>query len=341
MSPKSFLRAPLALAYCLGLAGAAERNDGRARILMFHGTPRSRARALERVLRYVRRHFDVVPLAQVARDAASRDVRFRRQVAITFDDGLRNNVEVAYPILRRLGMPATFFVCPALIDARRWLWNHEARQRLKRLSGSASDIESIVQQMKALPLDRRHAMEESIRARTPDFAPTAVERHEFDLAGWDELRGLDPAVITLGSHTLTHPILTSLSPASLERELGESRRALERKLGRAVEQFAYPNGDFDDAVLACARRHYPVAVTVEEGFVATGADPLRLARVNASWNPLRLALALHREKARGDPYFFVTPISQSGSQVASSGNTVMSAMHSTIMKKKGSEASAT
>ncbi|HWA37352.1 MAG TPA: hypothetical protein VG873_05750, partial [Burkholderiales bacterium] len=75
---KALLRAPLAAAYYLGVAGAGERNDGRARILMFHGTPRARAATLERMLRYVRRHFDVVPLARIARDAAAGDIRFRR-----------------------------------------------------------------------------------------------------------------------------------------------------------------------------------------------------------------------------------------------------------------------
>lgn len=296
MNAARLLRAPLAVGYFLGITGMASRNDGCARILMLHGTPRSEARRLERMLRWLRRHFEVVPLAQIARDAARGDVRFRRQVALTFDDGLRNNVEVAYPILKRLGLPATFFVCPSLIDAGRWLWNHEARQRLLRMSRSAHDIDAIVRQMKALPLDKRVEMERSIRARTREFQPTPEERHRFDLAGWQELRSLDPSIVTIGSHTLTHAILTSLQPGELEAELGDSRRVLESRLGRGVEELAYPNGDFNEAVLACARRHYATAVSVEDGFVRQADDPLRLPRVNAPFSVFRLALAVHREK---------------------------------------------
>jgi peptidoglycan/xylan/chitin deacetylase (PgdA/CDA1 family) len=340
MTLTSLLRAPLAAGYLVGALGASERNDGRARVLMFHGTPRRNARALERALRYLKRLFDVVPLAELARDAAAGDVRFRRQVALTFDDGLRSNVEVAWPILRRLGLPATFFVCPGLIEQRRWLWNHEARQRLRRLSRTAGEIEAIVEQMKALPLDQRHAMEAGIRAATPRFAPTAEEREAFDLADWDALRTLDPALISIGSHTLTHPVLTSLDGRGVERELGESRRALEAKLDRAVEQFAYPNGGFDSRVLEAARRHYSVAVTVEGGFVAPGADPLCLPRITAAWNPLRLALALHRGKPAGR-YFFVAPMIASGSQVAIDGNAITTTSATTIMQKKGIDASAT
>jgi peptidoglycan/xylan/chitin deacetylase (PgdA/CDA1 family) len=336
--------APLALAYWMGVAGSGRRNNGCARILMFHGTPRSHAAAFARGLRYLTRSFDIVPLGSIASDAASADVRFRRQIALTFDDGLRNNVEVAYPILKELGIPATFFVCPGLIEQRGWLWNHEARRRLRRLdslsglsrdTGGPAEVEAFVEWMKKLDLAGRQAVQARIRAATPRFAPTAEERHEFDLAGWEELRRLDPALLTLGSHTLTHPILPSLNAAGIESEVSQSRRILEARLDRAVDLFAYPNGDVDAATHDCVRRHYRAAVTVEEGWVDAGCHLHLLPRISAPWSALKMALALHRN------YFFVTPTRVSGSQVASSGNTVMSAMHSTIMKKNGSEASAT
>jgi peptidoglycan/xylan/chitin deacetylase (PgdA/CDA1 family) len=344
---RTLVSAPLALAYWLGVAGAAKRNNGRGRILMLHGIPRQHAGLFRRVLKYIRRNFEVVPLEVLAAGAASgTDTGLRTRLAITFDDGLRNNVEVAYPILKALGAPATFFVCPELIDEGRWLWNHEARQRLRTLApaarlelahelGGDKDVESIIYRMKRLPPYDRSRAEQRIREATPGFAPSAAERHQFDLAGWDELRGLDPSVVTLGSHTLTHPILTTLSGEEAEREIAGSRRLLERRLERAVESFAYPNGDADDEVLACVRRNYRSAVSVEEGQVAPGCDPHMLPRINVPGSVLRLALSLHRD------HFLVTPTSVSGSQVASSGNSVISAMHSTIMKKNGSEASAT
>jgi peptidoglycan/xylan/chitin deacetylase (PgdA/CDA1 family) len=311
---------------------------------MFHGTPRSRAAAFARVLHYLKRNFDIVPLGSIAADAGARDVRFRGQIALTFDDGLRNNVEVAYPLLKALGIPATFFVCPGLVERRQWLWNHEARQRLLRLdsldalareTGGPAQVEPFIAWMKTLEIARRQAVQERVRAATPRFAPGAAERHEFDLAGWDELRRLDPAIVTIGSHTLTHPILPSLDAAAIEAEVAKSRAVLEARLDRVVDLFAYPNGDVDAATHECVRRHYRAAVTVEAGWVDGGCDLHLLPRINANWNVLKMALAMHRD------YFFVTPTRASGSQVASSGNTVISAMHSTIMKKNGSEASAT
>jgi len=343
IGPKALARAPLALAYWLGVAGGAQRERSCARILMLHGTPRRYAPAFERQLRFLMRQFEIVPLAALADALESETAPLRRRVALTFDDGLRSNVEVAYPVLRRLGVPATFFVCPALVDHGRWLWNHEARQRLQRLPLKAEEIEAKVESMKRLDMADRMREEERIRAATPGFAPTAAERSDFDLASWEELRRLDPRVVTIGSHTLTHPILTSLDAVALEREVAQSRRLLETRLGRPVELFAYPNGDQSAAVRECVRRHYRAAVSVEEGWVGPLCDPYLMPRVSVPSGALRLAWALHRPMPQPmtGSYFFATPTSASGSQVASSGNAVISAMHSTIMKKKGSEASAT
>jgi peptidoglycan/xylan/chitin deacetylase (PgdA/CDA1 family) len=340
MKLKILRSAPLALAYWLGIAGAAQRDDGRARILMLHGVPRRQRALLERMLRYLKRHFDIVPLEELAGAVARRE-RLSRRVAITFDDGLRNNVEVAYPILRALGVHATFFLCPQLIEERAWLWNQEMRQRLRRLpslhelsmqTGGPREVEAFVEWMKNLDLPRRREVEARVRAATPNFTTTQAERHQFELAGWDELRRLDPRVVAIGSHTLTHPILPSLSAADLEREVSHSRRLLEQRLQRKVTLFAYPNGDASPAVYECVKKNYSAAVTTEEGYVAAGCDAHLLPRVNLPGDVLRLALALHRR---------VAPSNASGSQVASSGKTAISAMHSTIMKKNGSDASAT
>lgn len=260
---------------------AKRRAAAPARILMFHGTPRRHATELEWQLRYLRRRFEVVPLGE---QAARRGT-----IALTFDDGLRSNVEVAYPILQKLGLPATFFVCPGLIDERRWLWTHEARARLRALGAGAEAIERRVQRMKGMDLPARRAAEERLRDETPGYRPSAEDREAHDLAGWDELARLDPALVAIGSHTHTHPILTRLSRDEAENEICGSREVLEQRLGRPVELFCYPNGDVSAMVLELARRTYRVAVTASPGGVQPGCDPLLLPRHPAPRGLLRLA----------------------------------------------------
>lgn len=256
---------------------------------MYHGTPAADAAALERQLRVLSLVFPVVPLADIV---SGRGRNGRARVALTFDDGLRSNVAVAYPILRRLGLSATFFVCPGLIERGAWLWNHEARERLRTLApaalaelaaavGAPAELETFVEWMKTLAIATRQRLEQAIRAATPQFRPSRAQHEDFDLAEWDELARLDERVVTIGSHTMSHPILTSLTADETEAELRDSRAALEKRLRRPVTLFCYPNGDLNDAALGCARRYYRSAVTVERGAVPPAADPHRLPRFAA------------------------------------------------------------
>ena len=282
--------ATAALAYWMGVAGRGRRHG--ARILTIHGTPRRRAAELERQLRYVRRQFRVVPLAQLV-DGLHARADLHRMVALTFDDGLRNNVEVAYPMLRRLGLPATFFICPGLVEEGRWLWTHEMRCRLRRLA--IADVDAFVEWMKRLGITARLEVEEAVREATREFVPTLAERSEFDLAGWDQLRRLEPALIAIGSHTLTHPVLPSMGSNEIEPEIRESRHLIEQRLGRPADVFAYPNDDHNGVVRDLVRRHYRAAVAGGgRKVIEHGVDTHILPRLHVPRGALRLALAMHR-----------------------------------------------
>jgi peptidoglycan/xylan/chitin deacetylase (PgdA/CDA1 family) len=268
--------APAALSAWLGL-----RRPRGARILMYHGTPRRDAAWLERQLAWLARCFRVLRLE----DILGLPADCSPCVALTFDDGLRSNVQVAYPILKKLRLPATFFVCPGLIDGAAWLWNHEARQRLRH----AGESTEVVEWMKQLPSRLRQEVEARLREVTPGFSPSREQRADFDLASWDELRSLDPRIVSIGSHTLTHPILPMSPPQEIQAEVARSRARLEAELQRPVDTFAYPNGAYDDTVRDCVRRNYRIAVAVEESAVTPASDPYLLPRVCAPRGALRLA----------------------------------------------------
>lgn len=246
---------------------------------MYHGTPRSKAVLLERQFLILATMFDVVPLDRLGEPGGRR-----RRVALTFDDGLRSNVTVAYPLLKKLGIPATFYVCPELIDKRRWLWNHEMRARLATLErknfvalaehhNAPAEREPFIQWMKTLDLASRRPVEQAVRRATRYFVSTAEQRELFDLASWDELARLDPRIVTIGAHTLTHSILTSLTEAEAEHEIVESGRRIENRLQRPVAHFCYPNGDVNAFVIECTRRHYTTASSTVPGRVGPNDDP--------------------------------------------------------------------
>lgn len=299
-----------ALALVTGASGWLARRQNVRRIVMLHGVgPEDLpAPALKAQLAWLARRFCVVPLPALVR-GLEEGRPGAGEVALTFDDGLKNHVEAALPVLRRLGLPATFFVCPGLIESRRWLWNHEARARLsalpdaervtllRRLGAPGGDVEDAVAWMKSLGLAARTGVEDAIRSATPAFTPSAAQRERFDPLTWDDLASLDPALVTVGSHTLTHPILPTLDDATLAHELQASRALLERQLGRAADLFCYPNGSADARVRAAAARVYRAAVTTESGCVGPGAGRHALPRIPVAERVALLAWRLHRPAA--------------------------------------------
>jgi peptidoglycan/xylan/chitin deacetylase (PgdA/CDA1 family) len=100
---------------------------------------------------------------------------------------------------------------------------------------------------------------------------------------WPEIEALDRSLITVGSHTSTHPILPSLDDRGIERELGGSLAEL-RAHGLAQDRplLCYPNGDHDYRVLEAARRHYHGACMTTKGLVNAGTAPHELPRIGAN-----------------------------------------------------------
>ena len=300
------------LALRTGASTARAKAIKAGRILMFHGVGDEDypAGEFEAHLRYLKRNFDVIAFETLLRRLAGFSGTLASSVVLTFDDGLRNNFTVAYPILLRLNLPATFFVCPGLIESQRWLWNQEARARLCVLSGSdrwqfavrwqlaaGEDLEKIIEAMKTLPLKRRHEIEQALRELTPGFQASPEQCAACDVMSWDQLRSMDRELITVGSHTVNHPILSTLPPDQLRFEIIESRRWLEDKLGREVKCFCYPNGALNPAVVAQVRQVYAAAVTTERGFVISTSDRHGLPRISSAETLPLLAWRMHRPGA--------------------------------------------
>lgn len=295
------------ISHVTGMALRKARAIRLPRVLMYHtvdpeGIPPAAFRAQ---LDVIRREFEPISLPKLL--SRYRDGRCTgREVALTFDDGVRNHLTTAYPLLREADVPATFFLCSGLIDSGQWVWNTEARARLQGLRAAerkalatregwpAHAVEAIVEWAKGLAPDRRQAFENAVRAHTPAFEPTPMQQDLFAPMTWDEVHSLDPALITIGSHTVSHPILTTLSAREQTEELTASRARLEAQLGREVDIFCYPNGDSDPAVVEAVRKSYRWAVTTEESFWGPGHDPCRLPRIPAAPHHALFVRRMHK-----------------------------------------------
>ncbi|MEM7204035.1 MAG: polysaccharide deacetylase family protein [Planctomycetota bacterium] len=190
--------------------------------------------------------YECLPFGEAA--ARHREGRSRRPLlAITFDDGALDNVEHAAPVLEAAGVRATFFLPVEAIERREALWHDElgfAVQALPPPDAATPDhpgsARTAVARAKAMPAAERRRWIDALRTAAPQAEVPAWA----SLMSWEDARALRDAGHEIGSHSMSHDILTGCSDAALHREIADSKRDLETRLG-PIESFCYPNGDHD------------------------------------------------------------------------------------------------
>ncbi len=253
-------------------------------------------------LRWLKRHFSVQGLEGLRRwYDGKRPAEPKPAVLLTFDDGYRNNLTVAAPILKEEGVPALFFLTTGLIGTTNVLWNDEVRVRVLHWpeaeiampsgGNSVAPVETaarralsdkINQACKQLTEQRLGEYLEYLREKTPSVGVMDDPEARAFLT-WDEARDLARSGFEIGSHTVSHPILSRIDQGRVRAELRESKAALERELGQPCRALAYPNGtvhDVNATVLEEVRAAgYDWAFMTTPVWQKPGGDPHRIARI--------------------------------------------------------------
>ena len=262
----------------------------------YPSSPGVAARGLWHQLKLVRAAGNVVALESAIADLAEGRPLPPRAVALTFDDGYNDNLETVVPMLRRLELPATFFLVTGLLDRAVGPWwetlawaiasaRHTAVEWRNRRLVAGRDKHAyktmlgLAEQLKACDANERwQAIDEVIELLEPRGSKADIGELFLD---WEGARRL-AAEQSIGSHTSFHNILSAETAEAQRHDLDESRRRLESELERPVKTLAYPNGtarDYGDATLAAAEHAgYAAAVTTIEGRNRATTPRLELRR---------------------------------------------------------------
>lgn len=251
-------------------------------------------------MQYLARHFQFLSLDQLAStQAPSRGDR--PCVAVTFDDGYRDNFVHAFPLLREMQIPATIFLTTGYIDTGKLAWYDEVRLAFKLTSRPRISLQSIGGPSASLGTEqgRLQAMELTLSwLRNIDNASRLLRLPELfkhlrvtgqlilpaTMLGWNEIRQMNKAGMEFGAHTVTHPVLGTLPISRLQDEILGSKTTLEDRLQLPVRHFAYPFGKPSDlcgnAKQVVQAAGFQTAVTTIPGLNLPGQDLLELKRLS-------------------------------------------------------------
>ncbi len=260
------------------------------------------ASRFDEVCGWVKSWFDVLPL-----DAAVAHLKAgtlpARAACITFDDGYADNHDVALPILLRHGLPATFFIATGFLDGGR-MWNDAVIEAV-RLAGDstlrvgelgdfdvgipaakAAAIDAIIRKIKYLPVAERHVIAQRIATAAQVSLPENL------MMTSRQVKGMRDAGMQIGAHTVSHPILASLTDSQARAEIKGSKDFLEQLLGERVGLFAYPNGkpgeDYLPASVDVVRSlGFDAAVSTQGGASHLGDDVFQIKRFTP-WDATRM-----------------------------------------------------
>lgn len=234
---------------------------------------------LEKEIDQIAGQFDFLSIDQAVDFLEGKRHLKRDSIVVTFDDGYRGIYDFAYPVLRRKGVPAIFYLCTDYVGTAR-LFDHDRLFYLIQTAMKASlPIDGLLQPVRALrrdvPIDSaspiRHCspleatrrlleicskteldafmrlLQEKLDVGETDFPSDAA------IVGWEAVKEMAQGGMTFGSHTASHSLLTQVDPKVVLEELRLSKASLEAQLHRKADHLAYPDGRVDPFIIEAAR----------------------------------------------------------------------------------------
>jgi peptidoglycan/xylan/chitin deacetylase (PgdA/CDA1 family) len=256
--------------------------------------PPMHPRQFEDIIRFLLKKYAVCSLEEMA-EKGFKVADSKPVATVLFDDGYKDNIDYAVPILKKYQCPASFYVVTGCIDNNIPTWTYIVDHLLQNshvqsmefnmdfVSTSFQKIDCNTQGkrlelgatlkpwMKSLS---NHDREEMLAALTRTMNDVPVPRNL--MLKWEEIRQMKDAGFSIGSHSVSHPLLATIKDnKELSYELIESGNRIRKELGQFPSTISYPVGSFDERVISEAKKAgYKMGLAVEQKFFNTEKDNL-------------------------------------------------------------------
>ena len=258
------------------------------------------AEQFEAQLRYLKSDCDVIRVADLAEVLQSGAKR--RCVLITFDDGYRDNYELAFPALKQVGLSAVIFLATGFLDGGvvawwdeiAWLVKHSKQPFLTlsksweiesldvSMTGRDGTLRHLLRIAKSLtPFELSRFLDDIGQAARTGRAPRNSSTAPW--MTWEMVREMHRAGNEFGGHTVTHPVLSRCSLEQQQQEIQQSKARIEAELGSPISAFSYPIGQpwsyTNDTKRLAREAGYQWGFSFVSGYATSSTDPLNLRRV--------------------------------------------------------------
>lgn len=268
---------------------------------LMHGVVDATVRDFDAQMKFLSKHYNVMTLSQLISRLKSKSLP-GNSVAITFDDAYKDIYTNAFPILKKYGLPATVFVCADYIGPTENLYwwdylayivkNTKKKKFTIKLNGvnRTFDLSNYQARLKVnkelnsfikrnLDNAQRKIILDNVKKSLAINIPLSVTKDLF--LNIKDIKDLLNNGFEFGSHTITHPTLTSSTHDELEREIVDSKKVLEEKISSPVSTFAYPSGVYNDKCKEYAKKaNYECACSYDYGINNYETDLFEIKRID-------------------------------------------------------------
>ena len=253
----------------------------------------------EQQMEYFCRKYEILSLADLIQYIYARRGKLpKKSIVVTFDDGYLDNYLYAYPILNKYHIPATIFLTTGHISSDRLFWwdkvgyiiqNTNKRQlnfeelgyySLQSAKGKNKAQKTITEALKHINEDRKNLLIEKFAQIAGVDIPSGLAKEL--ILSWNKIKEMNSDGISFGAHTVNHPILTNMSLEQAKWEIIQSKKDIEKELGKEVNTFSYPNGNSNPEIIKLIKENgFSCSVSIGSRLIRMSDNIYALGRIMA------------------------------------------------------------